>query len=86
MSVYFEGEFYDNVLMRRRGSNRKEAVIGVELSAAQWPKHKFKLDFKGSVFRFDRGERRVEEINLHSAFQEPGEETCTCERRWRFAF
>ena len=75
VSVYFEGEFYDNVLMRRRGSNRKEAVIGVELSAAQWPKHKFKLDFKGSVFRFDRGERRVEEINLHSAFQEPGEET-----------
>jgi len=75
VSVYFEGEFYDNVFMRRRGSNRKEAVIGVDLSAAQWPKHKFKLDFKGSVFRFDAGERRVEEINLHSAYQEPGEET-----------
>lgn len=75
VGVYFEGRYYDDVLMRRRGSNRKEAVIGVDLSAANWPKHKFKLDFHGRVFKFDENERKVEEINLQSHYQEPGEET-----------
>ena len=75
VGVYFEGRYYDDVLMRRRGSNRKEAVIGVDLSAANWPKHKFKLDFRGRVFKFDENERKVEEINLQSHYQEPGEET-----------
>lgn len=64
VGVYFEGWYYDDVFMRRRGSNRKEVVIGVDLFVANWFKYKFKFDFYGWVFKFDENECKVEEINL----------------------
>jgi len=75
VSLYFEGLFYDNVFCRRRGSGRAEAVIGTTEAAKDWAKHKFKFDFSGREFRYDQSQRRVEEINLQSYYQEPGEET-----------
>lgn len=68
-SLYFQGRFYDNVRMRQRG-----------ISALLWPKKKFKVDFKGDVFKIrlpHRGGREisVEEFNLQSHWEEPGEET-----------
>ena len=75
VALYFEDRYYDDVFMRRRGSNRKEAVIGVELSAANWPKRKFKLDFGRRRFKLNANMSRVSEINLNSHYQEPGEET-----------
>ena len=35
-SLWFKGEFYDNVYTRRRG-----------ITAGTWPKHKIKFDFDG---------------------------------------
>jgi len=75
VEVMFEGVTYGNVRMRRRGSNRKESVIGVAESAANWPKHKFKLDFGKRRFKMFPSSRNVSEINLNSHYQEPGEET-----------
>lgn len=75
VSLYFEGKFYDNVFARRRGSGRRESVIGTTEAAKDWPKHKFKLDFEGREFKYDKSQRKVEEINLQSFYQEPGEET-----------
>ena len=75
VSLYFEGRFYDNVFARRRGSGRRESVIGTTEAAKDWPKHKFKLDFNGRRFKYDKSQRKVEEINLQSFYQEPGEET-----------
>jgi len=40
-AVYFDGEFHDNALLRRRG-----------VTAMAWPKPKIKLDFKGPAFRY----------------------------------
>jgi hypothetical protein len=59
-SLFYRGEFYDNVYCRIRGQ-----------SAASWPKHKFKFDFyRGGKFRFDPAEPRVEEFNLQSFYRE----------------
>ena len=40
-----------------------------------WPKRKLKFDFDGPSFRVDWGDgqrRKVEEVNLHSGYDEPG--------------
>ena len=40
-----------------------------------WPKRKLKFDFDGTAFRVDWGDgqrRKVEEVNLHSGYDEPG--------------
>eukprot|EP01025_Chloroclados_australasicus_P040119 TRINITY_DN4178_c0_g2_i1.p1 TRINITY_DN4178_c0_g2~~TRINITY_DN4178_c0_g2_i1.p1 ORF type:complete len:1028 (-),score=127.01 TRINITY_DN4178_c0_g2_i1:2597-5680(-) len=63
-AVYFDGLFYDNVFTRRRG-----------MTALTWPKPKIKMDFKGKVFRYSRDEKRVEEFNLQSFWEEPGEDS-----------
>ena len=59
-SLFYNGEFYDNVYCRIRGQ-----------SAGSWPKHKFKFDFhKGGKFRFDPTQPRVEEFNVQSFYRE----------------
>merc|ERR1712176_1434459 len=66
-NFYFQGHFYDNVRMRQRG-----------ITALLWPKKKFKVDFKGSDFKIklsDGKSMNVEEFNLQSHWEEPGEET-----------
>jgi hypothetical protein len=47
-----------------------------------WPKRKFKLDFRGRDFdvKWEDGGRggarsKVEEVNLHSSYDEPGPES-----------
>ena len=44
-----------------------------------WPKRKFKLDFRGKDFKIkwdaSGEETKVEEVNLHSAYDEPGSES-----------
>ncbi|MEE2888128.1 MAG: CotH kinase family protein [Planctomycetota bacterium] len=57
-SVYYRGEFYDNVYVRNRGG-----------SSTGYPKQSHKFDFnKGDHFRFDPMEPRVEEINLNTTY------------------
>ena len=73
--VFFDGRFYENVKIRRRGSGRDEVNVGVDLPPKDWPKHKFKFDFKGRQFKWNEKEPAVEEFNLNSHWQEPGEET-----------
>ncbi len=59
-SLFYNGEFYDNVYCRIRGQ-----------SAGSWPKHKFKFDFHtGGKFRFDPTQPRVEEFNIQSFYRE----------------
>ncbi|MFT5499548.1 MAG: hypothetical protein ACI9TH_004964, partial [Kiritimatiellia bacterium] len=59
-SVWFNGQFYDNILVRRRG-----------LSTLGWAKNKFKFDFNPKDhFRYDPEQPRVEELNLQSHFRE----------------
>jgi len=59
-SLFYDGEFYDNLFVRRRGA-----------STASWPKHKFKLDFnKSHKFRYSATAPEVEEINLQSHWLE----------------
>ena len=68
-SVYFQGRFYDNIKVRQRG-----------ITALLWPKKKFKFDFKGPVFDVTfagsaPGRLSMEEINLQSHWEEPGEDS-----------
>jgi len=59
-SVYYLDEFYDNVLIHRRGG-----------STAGQAKTHFKFNFNpGYKFRFDPNEARVNEINLNSTFSD----------------
>ncbi|MCA9265781.1 MAG: CotH kinase family protein, partial [Planctomycetales bacterium] len=58
-SLYFEGEFYDNVYVRQRGGSTAS-------SAESRGKTNYKFDFKGDTFRFDPNFGRVEEFNLNS--------------------
>ncbi|HOK76859.1 MAG TPA: CotH kinase family protein, partial [Verrucomicrobiota bacterium] len=59
-SVFFEGEFYDNVLCRVRGA-----------SGIYYPKKSYKFDFNpGHHFRIATGSHRVDEINLNSTYQD----------------
>jgi len=59
-SVYFNGEFYDNVFTRVRGASSQ----GVS-------KKSFKFEFNtGHHFRFEPDTPRVDEININSTFQD----------------
>ncbi|MDB4791218.1 CotH kinase family protein, partial [Akkermansiaceae bacterium] len=59
-SLYFEGQFYDNIFCRIRGQ-----------STANWPKHKYKFDFfRGDHFRWKPEAKRVEEINVNSHYRD----------------
>lgn len=61
-SAFFDGHFYDNLFVRRRG----------QFGAINWDKPKLKFDFNpGNHFRYDPGRRRVEEFNLQSHFADP---------------
>jgi len=61
-SVFFDGLFYDNFFVRRRG-----------WSTLGWAKRKFKFDFNsGNYFRYSADERPVEEFNLQSHYSEIG--------------
>ena len=63
-SVFYDDRFYDNVKTRRRGQ-----------TTITWEKPKLKMDFKGKVFKFADGERKVEEFNLQSHYFELGSQT-----------
>ncbi len=57
-SVFYGGEFYDNVFIRIRGR-----------STRNYPKKSYKLDFNpGDHFRFKPDLPRVEEINLNTTY------------------
>ncbi|NQV34627.1 MAG: lamin tail domain-containing protein [Phycisphaeraceae bacterium] len=59
-SVYYLGEFYDNITVHRRGGSTAGAI-----------KTHFKLNFnEGRKFRFDPNEARVNEINLNSPYSD----------------
>lgn len=59
-SLWFNGEFYDNIFVRTRGG-----------SSIGWPKPNYKFDFhSGFHFRFDPLEGRVEEFNLNSTYSD----------------
>ncbi|MFN0126694.1 MAG: CotH kinase family protein [Verrucomicrobiales bacterium] len=57
-SVWYNGEFYDNIFIRQRGG-----------TSAAWPKKSYKIDFNdGFHFRFRDGVPRVDEINLNTTY------------------
>ncbi|MCP4452533.1 MAG: hypothetical protein GY809_13820 [Planctomycetes bacterium] len=59
-SVYYLGEFYDNITVHRRGGSTAGAA-----------KTHFKLNFnEGRKFRFDPNEARVNEVNLNSTYSD----------------
>ncbi len=59
-SLWFNGEFYDNIFTRARGG-----------TSLLWPKPNYKFDFhSGFHFRFDPGEGRVEEFNLNTTYSD----------------
>ncbi len=59
-SVYYDGEFYDNIFIHRRGG-----------STAGKPKTHFKFNFNhGEKFRYDDDFGRVNEFNLNSTFSD----------------
>jgi hypothetical protein len=59
-SIFFNGEFYDNVFCRLRG-----------LTSSGWPKKSHKFDMNsGEHFRWDPAQERVEEINLNTSYQD----------------
>ena len=58
-SLYYDGEFYDNLFVRQRGGSTSS-------SSQSRGKTNFKFDFRGQQFRFDEAYPRVEEFNLNS--------------------
>ena len=57
-SVYFNGEFYDNIFIRIRGG-----------TARSWPKKAYKLEFNDDYhFRFREDLPRVDEFNLNTTY------------------
>ena len=69
------------VTARRRGSGRRgDPNMWGKGGTKDWPKRKYKFDFRGRDFKIfwgDGDERmtKVEEINAHSAYDEPGSES-----------
>ncbi|MEX2187136.1 MAG: lamin tail domain-containing protein, partial [Pirellulales bacterium] len=60
-SVYFNGEFYDNIFVRRRG----------DASSSGYPKANLKFKFnEGESFRYRDEERRVSEFNLNATWSD----------------
>lgn len=84
-----ELRFYGKgVTARRRGSGRRgDPNMWGKSGTKDWPKRKFKLDFRGRDFAIRWGDDadgassgdgrvdRVEELNLHSSYEEPGPES-----------
>jgi hypothetical protein len=75
-------KFYGKgVTARRRGSGRRgDPNMWGKGGTKDWPKRKYKFDFRGrdfEIFWRDGDERmtKVEEINAHSAYDEPGSES-----------
>ncbi|MDB6036116.1 MAG: Spore coat protein CotH, partial [Verrucomicrobiales bacterium] len=59
-SVFYHGEFYDNVFCRVRGA-----------TAPQFAKKPYKFDFNpGEHFRFQPGQPRASELNLNTTYQD----------------
>ena len=59
-SLWYGGEFYDNLFVRRRGG-----------SSAWWPKRSFKFDFnRGDHFRYHPDRGRVSEFNLNTTWSD----------------
>jgi len=57
-SVFYAGEFYDNVFIRIRGGTSRA-----------WPKKSYKIDFNsGNGFRFREDAPRVSEININATY------------------
>ena len=57
-SLFYAGEFYDNIHVRVRGG-----------TARSWPKKSYKLEFNdGFHFLFHDGVPRVDEINLNATY------------------
>ncbi len=57
-SVYFDGEFYDNIFLRSRGG-----------TAQSWPKKAFKFEFNDDHhFQFRTDMPRVDEINVNTTY------------------
>lgn len=57
-SVFYRGEFFDNVFVRIRGD-----------TARSWPKKSYKIDFNsGHHFRIDPDLPRVDEININTTY------------------
>jgi hypothetical protein len=56
-SLFYNGQFYDNVFVRQRGGSTADNVVR---------KTNFKFDFKGDTFQFDPRYPLVEEFNLNS--------------------
>lgn len=57
-SIFYAGEFYDNVFIRIRGGTSRS-----------WPKKSYKIEFNnGYDFRFRPDLPRVDEINLNTTF------------------
>lgn len=57
-SLFYDGEFYDNVEVRIRGQ-----------AARGYAKKSYKFDFNtGHHFRWDRNEKRVDEINVNTTY------------------
>ena len=57
-SLFFDGELYDNIAVHIRGQ-----------ASRGYPKKSFKFDFlPGHHFRFDRSQKRVEEMNVNTTY------------------
>ncbi|MCP4193863.1 MAG: hypothetical protein GY768_24915 [Planctomycetaceae bacterium] len=57
-SVFYQGEFYDNVFIRIRGG-----------TARSWPKKAYKIEFNDDYhFRFQEDVPRVDELNLNTTY------------------
>ena len=68
------------VTARRRGSGRRgDPNMWGKGGSKDWPKRKYKFDFRGNAFDIDWGDgtesAKAEEINAHSAYDEPGSES-----------
>lgn len=60
-SLLYDGAFYDNVFVRRRGYS----------SQSGWPKKSYKFDFnRGHYFRFSPDYAPVEEFNLNNTYSD----------------
>ena len=74
-------KFYGKgVTARRRGSGRRgDPNMWGKGGTKDWPKRKYKFDFRGRDFDVYWGDgdqsTKVEEINAHSAYDEPGSES-----------
>jgi len=65
-SMLFDGEFYDNFSIRRKGQ-----------SSLNWPKPKFKISSngQGKIFKVSPSVKRVKKVAFNSEWFEPGENT-----------